>query len=624
MDSIVKQFIKGVHNLLDEENIPSDASSDSKNWITVDGKIKLINGRNIIGSEGDAGAIRGLHFGYKADGSKILYRKTETKVQYFNGTDWVDVITELTSGIEITFANYSSLAGSFTFISGIDGFYKINNANPASYIDLYDSVRNDKGKILIDKGRLWMWNCANASKTTLKLSWIDSQDGDVYTTVTDEATASLSGTLAFKAGGAKRNCFATVFTITATGEVYADNKDGTLTGSLGGTGTINYTTGAYTLSNAGVGTCTYQWEDSTQKGLADFTFSATRVGGEGNRITQDIGGDSILNLEVYDGIYYSLKEQSAYRLDITTGTTDETYDVTFNNNVYRKDIGIPYFRASISTSRGIVFMNTANPDHPELTILQRNIYGDNIEPVILFPHFDFSLFDYSECSIETFGRYISVICKKQGAEFNNIILLCDLSQKTVDITAYNARMLVKDAGNIYVGDPITESVYQVYNGFDDDGYVIDNYWTSKGEKYGGSIDENLKKYKRLRVKGLIDPDQAIEVWESYDNDGFQLIGTIRGDASYVDYSKPQVIGSNMIGEAQIGGDDIKNVYPFFCEIKVKAPKFRKRKRMFKAINIGYAEIEYMNDYDILDFGDKMPKKYRQKQNISLNGESTNQ
>jgi len=33
---------------------------------------------------------------------------------------------------------------------------------------------------------------------------------------------------------------------------------GTFVGSLGGTGTINYITGAYTLSNAGVGTASYQ------------------------------------------------------------------------------------------------------------------------------------------------------------------------------------------------------------------------------------------------------------------------------------------------------------------------------------------------------------------------------
>lgn len=621
MDLIIKQFAKGVHNLLDAENIPTDASCDSKNWITTDGKLRLVNGRKIIGQEGDVGAIRGLHFGYKVNGDKVLYRKTETKIQYYNGTDWIDIITDLTEGEEYSFANYSSLAGSFTFIAGKDGFYKLNNANPESYINLYDAVKNDRGKILIDKGRLIMWDCLNASKTTLKLSWIDSQDGDVYTTITDEATTSLSGTLAFKAGGAKRNCFAVVITLDNTGEVYTDNRNGTLTGDKGGTGTINYITGEYTLTNEGAGKATYQWEDSTNKGLADFTFSAQRKGGEGNIITQDIGGDAILGVEVFEGVYYSLKEQSAYRLDITTGTSDTTYDITFDNNVYRKDIGIPFFRAIISTSTGIIFMNTANPDNPQLTILQRNIYGDNIETFVTFPHFDFSLFDYSECAIETFGKYVAILCKRKGSEYNDTILLGDIREKTMDITAYNGRMLAKDEGNIYIGSPITQSVYQIYNGFDDDGYPIDNYWKSKAERYD---KENLKKYKRLRIKGYIDPNQVIEVLESYDDAEYQMVGTIRGDASYVDRSRPQVIGSNMIGEAEIGGSQLTNTYPFYCQLKVKTPKFRTRKRMLKAKSIGHAEIEMMTDWDILIFENKIPKRFRQKQNVSLDGKLTNQ
>jgi len=617
MDLTVKQFNKGVQNTINSENIKSDAASDSKNWITKDGSIVLINGRNLIGTEGAVGYIRGLHFGYKANGDKVLYRKTETKLQYLNGSTWTDIITGLTSGSEYSFANYSSLAGSFTFISGIDGFYKINNANPGSYVSLYDETLNDKGKILIDRGRLIMWGCANASKTTIKMSWIDAQDGTVYTTVSDENFTSLSGTLAFKAGGASRNSFAPEFTITATSEVYTDNKDGTLTGSAGGTGTINYTTGAYTLSNAGVGTVDYQWEDSKNDGLADFTFSATRVASEGNRITQDIGGDAILDIEVsQDGTYYSLKEQSAYYLNISAD------DTTFTNLVYRRDIGIQSFRAAVSTSKGIVFMNTANPDNPELIILQRNIYGDNIEPYRLFKQFDFTLYDYSDCSIETFDKYIAVMCKSSSSEVNDTILLCSIEDKTVDITSYEARVMVKDAGKIYVGSPITQTVYQIYNGYDDDGYAIDNYWKSKNDKYLGTITENLKKYKKIRIMGLIDPDQSIEVWEAYDDADFELVGTILGNGTYVDYANPQLVGVNMIGEIQIGGGQTADSYPFFCELKVKTPKFRKRQRMFKAIGIGYASISLMMDRDILIFEKRIPKRYRSKQNVSLDGETT--
>lgn len=628
MDSPIYAFTKGVYNLIKDTIIPEDSAQDELNWITQDAKLKLVYGKKPIGAEGGVGSIGGLHVAYKTDGTKILFRKILTKVQYFDGTDWQDVITGLTSGADYCFGNYSSLAGRFVVISGVDGLYKINTANPASYVSLYDATKNDKGYFLINKGRLIMWNCANASKTTLKLSYIDGQDGTVYTTVSSEATTSLSGTLAFKSGHATRNCFGVQITITGSGEVFTDNGNGTLTGSAGGTGTINYITGAYTLSHSGVGTATYLWEDSNAKGITDFTFSSTRVASEGNRITQDIGGDQILSVLIgQDGKYYSEKSQSAYVLDISAD------DKTFTNTVYRTDIGIPSWRAGASTSKGIIFMNTANPDKPELTILQRNPVGDNIEPVVLFPHFKFSNYDYSDCSISTWERYLIISCMKKGSTVNDTILLCDLAQGSVDIAGYNARMFAKDSGNLYAGSPISETVFQLFNGFDDNGYSILNYWIGKGEQYMSLksrstrwrfIAERLKKIRRLRFEGAIDPNQEVQVYLSFDDAGFQLVGTITGKGAYVDYTTTQTVGSNMIGDVQVGGADTTNAYPFQCEFKIKCPKFKKRTLKLVATSIGYFELNKMTDWNILLFENRLPSRFRSRQHVSLDGTETNQ
>ena len=613
MNSKIEKFLSGVHNLADDEIIPKDSAQDSQNWLTEDGKIILSYGKNLVGQEGGVGKIYGEHFGYKVDGSKVHYRKIGTKIQYLNGSTWTDIITGL-STVDCTFANYSSLAGSFTFIGSSDGLYKINNANPASYVSLYNSTKNDKGKIMIDKGRLIMWDCVNASKTTLKLSWIDAQDGSVYTTVTGESVGALgsityTGTLAFKAGGATRNSFAPVFngTVAAGSESFTDNKDGTLTSNRGGTGTINYTTGSYSITfsaiTTGAVTADYQWEDSTNKGLADFTYSSTRVASEGNKITQDIGGDKIVSVLVgQDGAYYSLKEQSSYKLDISAD------DLTFTNLVYRRDIGIPFFRAASSTSKGIVFINTANPSKPELTILQRNTLGDNIEPVILFPHFKFSDFNYNDCFIDTWDKYIIISCSYNAT--NDRILLCNITKGTVDITTYGARTSAKDTGNLYIGSPLSENIYQLFNGFDDDGTTIDNYWIGRGETYGSEI---LKKVRRLRLSGLIQPSQKLEVYLDYDDSGFELVGTILGNGSYVDIGTPTDIGNNLIGDAQIGGNDNTEIaYPFRMELKIKTPKFRKRTLKLVAKNIGYIEMREITDWDIFLFEDRIPKRFRQK------------
>ena len=68
---------------------------------------------------------------------------------------------------------------------------------------MYDSTKNFKGKSIISTGRMVMWDVTAGTvqkdATGLYGSYIDAQNSTVYTTVTGEATTSLTGTLAFKA-----------------------------------------------------------------------------------------------------------------------------------------------------------------------------------------------------------------------------------------------------------------------------------------------------------------------------------------------------------------------------------------------------------------------------------------
>jgi hypothetical protein len=641
-DHEINAFVSGVHNLLSDEIIPSDAASDENNWFTQDGRLKLIGGRLRIGTEGSGGPIQGEIFGYKADGTKVHWRKTSAgKIQYCtDGATWHDTVTGLSTTADYKFSNYSSLAGTFTFAFGPDGIFKFHNANPGSYSSLYDSTKNFKGYAFIDKGRsiLWHRSAPNTDYTGLYGSYIDRQDSTVYTAVTSEtigsgdgSTLTFTGTLAFKGGGATRNCFGISVAVTG-GETFTDNYLGVLTGSAGGSGTINYITGAWTLTftvapanSANNIKATYQWEDSNAKGVTDFTHSASRAAGEGFQVPQDEGGDAIQTVLIgADGNYYSLKSQSAYVLAIAL---DDTAAGT-SNTVYRRNMGVPSIGGGVSTGKGIVFMNTANPERPELTILQRNQLGDAIEPIVLFPQFKFANYVYDDCHIDTFERYILVFCKTANAPANDTVLLCDIAQKTVDITSYNGRTSASSGGYLYIGSSITQTVYQLFSGFDDDGYPISNYWISKAESLRPHlrhfIPDFLKKVRKLRLRGLIDPAQSFEVYVNYDDAGFQLVGTIRGDAAYVDKATPQSIGSHFVGGAQIGGDVLTNVFPFFTELKLKAPKFRKRVVKFVALGIGYLDIEAMADHNITPFENRLPKRNRQKQNVSLDGADTDQ
>jgi len=699
-------FTSGVHNILPSEEIPNSAASDSANFLTKDGRIVLRGGRTTLGALGSLGGSTGFHKAYTVAGTTILYVKWGTTIKYWDGTNFTNVITGLTSSANYTMVNYRSLTGSYVLVAGVDGLWKINTANPATSLSLYNGARNFKGHIFVDKARCLLWNTPT-DKTGLYGSYID---GDNLQDVAGEVlgasgSTAYSGTLAFKgqassgitftvdattdlftsgsahgyksgelvrvttsgtlpagmsAGttyyvlvvtsttyylytdasltlrlnvtstgsgtntaflyGAMRDCSAVSITATTGSgqETFTDNLQGVLTSNLGGTGTINYITGAYAVTFSAVTTSNvtaeYQWQDSTDEGILDFTYSATRLAGEGFVVRQDEGGDPILNVLIgQDGAYYSLKEQSAYRLTI------DTDDTSITNHVYRKELGLPFFRACFSSNIGIVFINTSNPSKPQMTILQKNTL-DNVEPKVIFPQFDFSLYNYDTASMCTFDRYFLLFCKTPDAENNDTILACNIDGKTVDILKTQGNEGIQEGEILYVSDSVTQSVFELFSGFDDLGLSVEAYCNSKSFTFGANT---LKKLRKLRLKGNISPDQWAKVYMNLDSQGFEWIGSIRGSQSYVLYNDSLTIGSKIIGEI-IGGDDDSQSYEYFLELKLSTPKFRTMSIRIEPQAIGYFDLNYTNFFDLLVFEDRMPKFARLKQRVSLSGLNTNQ
>jgi len=612
----IKAFVSGTHNLIDDELIPRDAASESLGWLTKDGRIELMYGRQAHGDEGTAGKMYGQHVGYKTDGTAVFFRKKDTIVQYLDGDTWTDIITGLTAS-DMTFTNYSSLAGNATYItSPDDGLFKIMTANPGSYADMYDSTKNFKGFSFIDKGRMMMWNTADDT-TGLYGSHIDAQDSDVYTTVSAEALAAVeTGTLAFKAGGSTRTCFAVEITDTSSGEVFSDNYDGTLTGDSGGTGTINYMTGAFTITGqTGAGTADYQWVDDNTDGVTDFTKSATRVAGEGFTVRQDAGGDAIKVVVPFDGSYFSFKANSVYKFTLNVDDTNPT------NELFLTNVGVESLRSAVGTSSGIVFLNTGNPSKPVVNILERNPVGDNFNTRALFPQFKFENYTYSDVLVDSWDKFIIMGCKEDSNE-NNRLLMCDMREKTVDVAPYGIRTSCKDDGFLYGGDPVASTCYEMFTGFDDMGLNVQNVWTGSGDHYGKP--DALKKTKKFRMRGKISPDQSIKVSVSRDNGEWQHVGTILGSGDYVDYNTSYAIGTIYIGQDTIGGGDSISAYTFLMELKVRLSKFRKRQIRFEAEGMGYCAMQSVTDWDIWEYENRVPKGYRTKQNVSLDGATTDE
>lgn len=651
-------FSSGVQNSVSDEIIAKDASSGSLSWRTRDGRIELVGGRqeygtnttetggNDVDTPPDIGGTYAQIFAPRQDGTRVHYRKINDRVQVYQSGDWLDVIQDLTANSEVFFAPYASLAGNFLYIGSQDGLYKINLANPRSYKDMFDSTKNHKGFILINESRMLLWDRSDqqADRTALYLSKIDPQ-GTNYTTVTNEnlgasGNTTYTGTLTQATG--KRFVFALNITGTtgAGVETFTDNQNGVLTSDKGGTGTINYATGAYSITFNAVTTsgnveADYQYEDSNSGGITDFTFSTPRLAGEGDFIPQEYLGDPILNVIPFDNKYYSFKKTSVYELDLTADDTNAT------NTVFRSDIGVQSRKGVCATGKGIAYIDTANPDKPILSMLVRNPVGGNLEPINLTPLFAWENYRFDQCVMDTWGELILVSCRTPDSDQNNRLMLVNTSQKySVDITYYGVRSLAKNEGILYGGGPVSEVVYTLFTENDDLGDVINNFWISKNENFG---DDRLKKVRYLELKGLIDPNQSYQVYVSFDDNSNQLVGTVLGSASYVDLTNPQLVEvglggknlSNLVGGDPVGnqilGGGVSNsatgntivAYPYYTRLLLRTPKFRVRRLIFVALGYGFCSVEMTKDFDVLAFEQRIPARFRRQRFVSLDGETDN-
>jgi hypothetical protein len=186
----------------------------------------------------------------------------------------------------------------------------------------------------------------------------------------------------------------------------------------------------------------------------------------------------------------------------------------------------------------------------------------------------------------------------------------------VDIVPFQAKSFTQDGTTLYSGDSLSQSCYKTFNGFDDLGSVLENYVVSKSDNFGEST--LLKKQKRLMLRGKISIGQNYDVFAMFDNGSEVLLGNVSSAAGYVDLDNPDTIGGSMVGEDLVGGSSTTLAYPYLVLLKIKTPKYRVRNLKFVANGFGYVSISNQVDWDIWTFEQKIPAKYRQKQNVSVN------
>jgi len=616
-----RNFKFGIIDTIEAHSIPHGAASRSLNWLTRGDKIELARGRVLMGTENTGtGKITGLHVGLQADATEVLFKTYLRKIKYYddallgNTLDWIEngtnTLPATASGEDISFSNYNSLAGAQIWINSPNGsLFKIMAANPGSITDMYDATKNYKGYIRIKQNRTTLWHRGASGSGTqqdptgIYMSYIDAA---AYTTVTAEVLGSCaSGTLAFKAGGATRTCFGVAITITSTGEVFTDDYNGILTGSLGtNTGTINYTSGVFTTTGSGAGTATYQWENSNNTGISDYTYSGTRTAGQGNVFRQDDGGGKAMAVQSYGDTEYCLHEKKSWALTVTSTDTAAT------NLIYREKVGIPNWRAAVPTGDGIFYIDDTDKSKPQLRLLTLSANSSEVIPVSISLNLDLEDYRFDAAWCLEWNEYIVFGCRTSGSTVNNRIILYNKIWKSLDYLDYYSSCGVVYNGALTIGDSLSNNVYQIFSGLDDDGSIITNY-------FEGALSDievaGLKRCKRFIVEGEIGPDQTIQVYISYDSGAFAPLGTIAGNGTYVDKSQSVNVGAITVGRTEIGGGGTQGsipAYHYMREFRIDSDKFERAKIKYEALAIGYASVSTERYKDIRSKGNKIAERYR--------------
>lgn len=115
----------------------------------------------------------------------------------------------------------------------------------------------------------------------------------------------------------------------------------------------------------------------------------------------------------------------------------------------------------------------------------------------------------------------------------------------------------------------------------------------------------IARFKRthfMRVTGLIQKDQSIEVSLILDDGTPVVVYTIEGDASYVDQGINTTIGSETIGSKVIGGGGEATAHPFDVTFPVHTDIYQHISARFQALNIGRAAIHSYTYKDNRDKG----------------------
>lgn len=605
----------------DTKTLRAGVTPDSLNWLTGKFKdhIELRRGYARLGSteQTGLGKVTGIGVGTKYDGSQVALFSHGKKVKYYDSDS--DDTTEVGSDIlgtdadgeDVWFEAYQNLAGSFVFFgSPNSGVFKVPTSNPGNAVD--QQVNNYRWNVFhIGQNRVFAGQrngtvAGNDDKTGLYLSYIDKDQLSDYTQVTGESYGTGDGstkTFAHTLADISAPKTAMYVSVTDGTETFKDDRNGNMVGDQGGTGTVNYATGEVSVtfntapSNSQAITCSYYHEDSTSAGILDFTGGAN---GQGKSFRQDDGGGNIMSIFNINTTEYCFHQLKTWQFQSSLDDTEST-------NLPYRNVGIPYPRSAFQTPDGIIFADLSRATDPKFRKMQvlSNTNIQTIEPISISDDLDLTPYSFDKCVAFRWGDYeiFSAQEKNNGVAnaHNSVMLVRNVVGKTWDKLDYYSACLAVLNGTLISGDSISDNAHTLFSGFDEDGGIIHNYWTSSDLNLG---TENLKTCRKFEIDGLIQKDQSLKISISYDGGPFTEIFTVEGDGSYVDTGVGTYIGGPTIGSEVIGGGGSTQAHPFEVRFPLNSDKFIHARIKIEAQEVGYVSVNSFKFVDIRDKGRK--------------------
>ena len=615
----VQSFDKGIIDELGDEVIPAGASSNSTNFLDLGDRIELVRGQLLFGdANATTGEVNGLMSVKAIDGTEHMYKKVGTVLQHKEvATDtWNDVITGLPDGEEMSWDTYRTPAGAFLWLSSPNsGLYRINAANPETFVDLYDASKNFRGNITIQDNRMWLWGDVAATTITgavvgndavIRISHIDADYP--YTSVASEALDTGDGSATYSGTLANTLIVARTFIVTHSSETFTDvASTGVLTGSAGGTGTINYTTGAWSVTfdsapGSGAITGDYSYEDPVTNGIADFRYTTpTRVAGEGAFFFQGKNSDPVVTVASHDGIFYCFHERSIWTIDLKDDDTDAT------NKIYRENTGVASLNGARATGDGIFYIDTASGEKPKFRLLRYNLRSSKVIPRDVSERLNLEDYDFTNAYAYEYGDFVIFMARLGDDSYNSVMWLYNTKWKLWDKVDALFNNLVQHNGLLYGGSSVDRDVFQMFSGFDDNEDAIAGNWESNDWILD---EEERKKCKKFVVEGDMATGQTLIVEVSYDGGDFRSVGTIAGTSKYVDASASTEYGVALYGGSEYGGGATVETFRYMRKFRFDSTKFYRIKVRFRTTSIGYLNVRMYKFDDIRKAGHKLPDKFR--------------